>query len=561
MLGVEAPDEFDQISTLLVVQNDVCLVEDQTSGAWLLSHLGGEVILRTPDAVGENLARISLGDDDYLVLRLSGRDLNQGRRVKQVSRGSYLVVAPSTWSRHEGRSGPAPATPEPVCVHGHRAHFFDLPGDNSVGIALLDGSGRTIEVASGGPCFQPVGRPLPDACENLGPLFVTIPPRLQAAGGNWESVGKIVVGEEGKRGKRWRTYFEPDRSLPEQALPAAVMERKAGWYFVRFYDLQGDLMDSLDFRFAAGLKGIRVSQHSPLPSDKGHESTTVEFCHDADWQVTASTLPSHVKTQPGSERTIVRVPPTLECDRSEWLVGPRKGQEVRVVVLVERVRWTVGIEGHTPSQWQDKRLPVPREAFAATSGITIWIRLPRARWTERVFIGFCFEMRRGYEVKVTECMVAIPLRDFSDAPQLKCWSRDQVLTFWVEVNGTLHEASATVVHADAPKREMDIHRIPATRVACVLTELHRMASGPLRRLLKEVRRRYRRPHGASANRNENFVRQGLCVLAVFLQIAESRKLPIPRSARRWKAAAQSAGERFPEIMVEVWRRCVNLKGR
>jgi len=42
-------------------------------------------------------------------------------------------------------------------------------------------------------------------------------------------------------------------------------------------------MDSLDFRFGAGRKGITVEQHNPLPSSAGHSAVSFEFQHDDGW--------------------------------------------------------------------------------------------------------------------------------------------------------------------------------------------------------------------------------------------------------------------------------------
>jgi hypothetical protein len=448
-----------------------------------------------------------------------------------------------------------------VHLDGYRAHFFDLCSGDTTGIALVDGSGRTIEVASSGPFFELIGQCLPDGCDYLGPLLVSTPPHIRVAGGSWENIGKIVLGVEGKGAGKWRTYFEPERSHRGQSLPTSLIERKAGWYFARFYDLQDDLIDSLDFRFAAGLQEIRISQTTPFPPGKGYESTTAEFYHDADWRVRSAASGGRVKVEPGSGRTILKIPPTSVCDYSEWFVGPTEGREVKVAVLVERVWWAIGNERREPAQWQDNCLSLTREAFIATSEDAIWFRLPKRRWTEQVFVGFCPGTRRRYEVKTTERVVAIPVRDFCDSKELSDRSKNQFLRAWLIVGGRHHEAVIARISADSPERDFDLRCVPAARVAHVLTELRHLTRGPLRLLLKEVRREYRRPRGPSANRNDEFVKRGLCMIAVFLQLAEPRKLPIPKSARRWKTTAQLASKRIPESMREVWSRYAKLGGR
>jgi hypothetical protein len=448
-----------------------------------------------------------------------------------------------------------------VNVDGYRAHFFDLYSGDTTGIALRDGSGRMIEVASGGPFFELIGPCLPDGCDYLGPLFVSTPPHIRVAGGSWESIGKIVLGVEGKGTGKWRTYLEPERSRPEQSLPTSLTERRAGWYFARFYDLQDDLIDSLVFRFAAGLQEIKINETTPFPPEKGYEHTTVEFYHDVGWRVRSAESRGRVKIEPDSGRTILRIPPTAMCDYSEWFVGPTEGPEVKVAVLVERVWWVIGNERREPAQWQDKCLSLTREALIATSEDAIWFRLPKRRWTEHVFVGFSSGTRRRYEVRTTERIVAIPLRDFCDSKELGDRSKNQFLRAWLIVGGRHHEADIARIPADSSERDFDIRCVPAARVARVLTELRHLTSGPLRLLLKEVRREYRRPRGPSANRNDEFVKRGLCMIAVFLQLAEAHKLPIPKLARRWKATAQLASRGLPESMRDVWNRYAKLEGR
>jgi hypothetical protein len=312
------------------------------------------------------------------------------------------------------------------------------------------------------------------------------------------------------------------------------------------------LIDSLDFRFAAGLREIRILQTDPCLPEKGHKLTTVEFYHDPDWRVTPSAAGGYVNIQAGSERTILRIAPTPECDRSEWLVGPDKGPKVKVAVLVDRVWWAIGSERQIPSQWQDDCLPVPREAFIATSEDAIWLRLPKCRWTDRVFFGFCSGIHRAYQVKLNECTVAVPLRDFGDSRELENRDRDHFFRVWLEVNGKVHEAATAVIHADSPKRELEIRRVSASRAASVLTELSHSTRGPLRRLFKKVRPLYRRQSRSAAGVNDEFVKRGLCAVAIFHQVAASEKLFVPRSARRWKARAELAGKQFPETMRKVW---------
>jgi hypothetical protein len=424
--------------------------------------------------------------------------------------------------------------------------------------AFRDGTDRSVVIASGGPLFQLVGNELHDASENLGPLFAGAPPRMRVADGGWGTVGTIVLGEEGRGTGRWRKAFRPNAALPEQEMPVEVLKRKAGWYFVRFYDLQDELIDSLDFRFGAGLREISIHGGQPFPSATGHEVATVEFEHDADWCVTPlSATPEGVKIEHIVDRTVLKIPPVPECDLSGWGLGPCGGPQIEVALLIERVWCAVSNMVKPPMQWRDTCLSLSVEDFAATSEEAIWLRLPKPRWADSVLVGFHLERRREYPLKVAERSLGIPLRDFSDAPALAERAEDCALKVWVNGN----EAVIAVVPAETLEATLNAARVSACHLARRLTLLHAVARGPLRQLLKEVRRRYRRPPHSTVDYNVEFVKEALCTVAVVLQLADIQQSLSPKAARRWKQKARLAGKEFPDTMRQIWRRYRELEGR
>jgi hypothetical protein len=185
-------------------------------------------------------------------------------------------------------------------------------------------------IASGGPRFQFAGQEVDDASEHFGPLFGGSPPRIHIAVGGWSDVGTIVLGQEGSGKERWQMGSNPKPGQPEQDLPTEIVSRKAGWYFLRFYDSQDELIDSLDFRFIAGLRGITIHQNSPFPPSTEHVPATVEFLHDGDcWVQAASPSSENLTLERSGEKAVLTVPPSAECDRTHWLVGPRCGPQWR----------------------------------------------------------------------------------------------------------------------------------------------------------------------------------------------------------------------------------------
>jgi len=289
-------------------------------------------------------------------------------------------------------------------------------------------------------------------------------------------VGTIVFGAEGAGRGRWRAAVEPNSSVAEQELPARIVSQKAGWYFARFYDQHDDLIDSLDFRFAAGLHEIAIQPVSPLPPATGHASVTIEFRHDIGWFVQSDRPATEIENIERMDgRTIVTVPGRQDWDRTHWLVGPSGGkQPVEVTLLAERVWWALGTANVPPSQWSDAHLPLPRTHFAATSEEGLWFRLPKPRWAAYLFIGFQRGKSREYAPTVAESTIWIALRDFSDSQELADRTKDRALRVWVQIGTAVYEATVGTVAAETIQTPAP-RRIPRCRVpGCQRVPTHRL---------------------------------------------------------------------------------------
>jgi hypothetical protein len=436
ILAVELPDDFPEKENVKVVQDGKPLENDEAeNGCWRLAQLHGEVVVRVTDADNGRVFRLPLGDDGCLIFKLSGDD--RGRHVKRPTSGSCLAVVPQDWERDEALAGPPSIAPEDVCLASYRAHFFELPSK----LAFRDANNQSVELASGGPLFQLVGEQIHDASENLGPLFAGEPPRIQVGGGTWDNVRTIILGEEGSGKGRWRTQFEPKAGETQQQMPPELAKRKAGWYFLRFYDEKDELIDSLDFRFCAGLRKVTTSASKPFPSATGHGVTTVEFEHENGWRVIASSPSQNgVTIEQKNNRTILKIPPQPDCDLTRWKISDFAGHNVEATVLLERVWWAVSKADCLPQQWTDQQLVLSRQDLTATSAKALWLRLPKQRWTEFVRLGFSQAAARTYHVPNTKNTVAVPLRDFWDVPDVQTIG-EFPLHLWVSHDLTIHTTS------------------------------------------------------------------------------------------------------------------------
>lgn len=455
LLMVEVPEEFLGNSNLTILQNDLSLSQDESEETcWRLRQLHSDVTVCWNEDGAVQEAKVELGHDDYLLFKLSG--LDQGRLVKFPSSGLYLVIAPEAWERDEELSGPAPVAPEPVLFTGYRAHFFDLEkgGDQKIAFRLPDREMKIIE--SKAPRFELIGSGIGDASEHIGPLFGESPPRIRALDAQaWSSVRTIIVGEEGRGRNRWRMSFSPDPDQTEQDLPPDVADRKGGWYFLRFYNSDDDLIESLDFRFLSALRGIRLHQPLHLPARDGHESACVEFLHEADCAVQPVTDLTNIQIERQGDKTILTVPPNSACDESRWSVGAAGGPRVEVTINVERIWWAVGEENNLPAEWHDRPVVLSREDLKATSSKALWLQLPKRRWVDRVLVGFERSKARPYSVKVTERTVAIPLREFGDYPEVSDLTQECNMRLWIkrdhrELEGVLAAIPASHMPVPSP---------------------------------------------------------------------------------------------------------------
>jgi ribosomal protein S9 len=395
---------------------------------------------------------VPLGDDIWLLFKLSGKRLEQGRMVKHVSSGSYLAIVPDTWQRDEEKAGSPPTTAEPVFLEGYRAHFFELTESGSSCIAFLDELGQSITIGSSGAGFHLIGHEIHDDRERVGPLFGGAPPRLGIENGHWSDVETIVVGQEGSGRQRWRKRFEPKAHRPQQELPHEVLERKAGWYFIRFYASTDTLIDSLDFRFVAGLKEISIPMARPVPSPEGHVAQTVEIVHDSGYSIRklVEGCPG-LEVEYGSEKTILRIPPRADYDRTRWVIQPpnNDGQEVEFAILIERLWWALGSNDTEPSQWGDRLVSLSRRDFTAASDRAVWMRLPKPRWASAAYAGFRRESARRFPIKVTDKTVHIPLRDFSGVQELADQGGWHQFKVWLETGRGTHEITVAILSAVA----------------------------------------------------------------------------------------------------------------
>ena len=447
--GVEVPEELFERAGVEVFQDGLPLNRDDSNErCWQLGHARGTVEVRWAEDGVPGVVAIEVGDEEYLLFKLTGEEQNEGFRVRIASSGSYLVMVPIGWNRDEALSDTPIVAPELVSIEGYQAHFFLLHKNDAARIAFQISDGEEITIPSGASRFDLIGARLTDASDVMGPLFSQEPPLLRdLEAPAWQRIRTIVIGEEGQGRNRWRTEFSPVAGKMDQELPSSVANRRGGWYFIRIYDEGGDRIESLDFRFSSALKEIRIEGHAVLPGHSGHDPVRVTFERDST-SIVALTKEGDAGPSIQHEygRTEAIIPAKPAWDLTEWKIEPAEGAQVEFAVLVERIWWSLGEEGLplTQIEMSDKPLPVARDAFRATSTKAIHLYLPTAGWTQRVLVGFNQSRSRVYRAKVNERIVSIPLRDFGDADPFSSREGHAVLRVWLEGAGG-DEGGAAIV--------------------------------------------------------------------------------------------------------------------
>ncbi|MEG3066463.1 hypothetical protein [Acetomicrobium sp.] len=171
---------------------------------------------------------------------------------------------------------------------------------------------------------------------------------------------RVVVGV------KWRTQFSPDPDRVDQDLHSDILNKRGGWYFLRFYDGNDELVESLDFRFLFGLNQIKMPELSFFPPSSGYEPVCVELIHDSDISIGAVGSMPDIQIEYESGKTILKIPPDPGYDTTRWQAGYKGGPQIEMTILVERLWLALGEEDGEPSQWEDRPLVLSRDDFTAT---------------------------------------------------------------------------------------------------------------------------------------------------------------------------------------------------
>jgi hypothetical protein len=548
VVGVEVPDELVEQDLRVLDAEDNDLQEDQLHELrWPLMDPLGTVTVRWSNEAGMETERC-FEARNHRVFKVTRSGVS-GRHVARVTRGNYVVIAPRVLTRDLAAGGTAPVAPENVIPEQARVSANHLLVEGEGDDLLLDGSDSSrIEVRpSTATRFQLIGNTIKDAHTGAGPLFGREPPRFRVEG--VEEPSLFVVGVEGpspgSRSRQAAVSFDELRDWLDDNEP--------GWFYVRAYDANDELLESLDFRYMKGLEAIEVDElSSPLPGPEGHRPATVVFRVAPGTMVSPVDGPPEIISLDPARAERVVLPARPDAGRSTWRLSAGTGNCVDVVVHVPRIWWAITASGNAdePHAWSDRLHMLSVDDLRPTSPMHLSVLLPEPGWADEVTVGFRDGSPRRLPVPRSERVLLYPLRNLGESDALR--GAGGTCDLLVSVRTPVTEHGPVVVATvqlteNLPEEEragrLDLSCLRAPRLMSKLTQLGRIGTVQDRQAVKRLRNTwYRKARRGGRTETLEFVRQALTLAAALLEREPARRLPsrLQRHARSFSAQDPTA---------------------
>ena len=371
---------------------------DFTDGRCSIPSLTGRLTVFSQDGQEHILP---LFEGEPLIFKLPKNWAGEGRRTSGITSGHFIVIAPFKWQR----TGRAPVEADNCTDPAFRAHYFhrdaNVPDETAGGFHEWAGS----PVATG---IELIGRNIYDDSDH-GMLFVGDPPDLKPSPGiEWARVGEEI--EQG-----WGQNFQPGlQSLAE------VLGGREGRFFLRVYDPEVHLLDSVAFRYVRDLSRIKVNgteyaQGTMLmPGETGYPRTEISLV-GADGSTLTPILPPQAQ-QAIAPSGAVEVPPLPDADSITCSLGP-DARGVNIVLDLPRIWWRLEDGRPDAGAWRDTPFVMTREEFRnhAYTDATLSILSKRQ---SSVRAGFDDRVEQPYSRTIEDNRIAIPLAHFVDHAQI-----------------------------------------------------------------------------------------------------------------------------------------------
>ena len=373
------------------LQNNECPVQSLT-GSLSVSYMGGE----------QNDVPL-FEEDEPIVFKFGKNWTGTGRRTFGFPKGHILVITPNTWRR----TGNAPVEHDLCADSNFYAHYFYRDQGNNTKAKDIDGFEEHSMIAT--YSIELEGQTVFD-CSGDGDLFVGGIPVLKPS----KDVLWARVGQEEENGWIGESFKPSERPLSE------IINGREGRFFLRAYDFQMKLIDSICFRYFHGLKEILVDNELytqdtiRLPSPEGYLSTEIKFLNPEGKIITPTDIPEAARV---TNSGVIEVPPQSVSDQVVCTLKDSPGK-IDVVVDIPRIWWRIESSSVESEEWHDKPLGMTKQEFKkyADMGAILCIL---SRRHESLKIGFDEEVDRTYKWRKSEEFVQVPFEDFADYDQIR----------------------------------------------------------------------------------------------------------------------------------------------
>lgn len=350
-----------------IEQNETPL-QSELNNEYIITDLSQPVTLTTTDGRTE---KFPLLEEKYMIFKTRNNWEGTGRHIKTLTQGFFVVITPNTWCRES----PASVEPARCSDEQYLVHFFQIDSSDELeGVRFFNECGR-----------PPLRRKLLEGIviqddSTRGNLFGQRPPTLNIP--SPEEVLWIRIGEEGQENSNpWSYNFKPAEKNLED-----ILKSRYGHFFLRAYDKDTQLIDSIEFRYYGDLSKIQIDGQSynpkkPLPPPRdGYKATRLEFIGTNDQSLLKG-----------------KIDPSKMGD-TDWNLESESGKgKVKVVINLPRIRWKLCPVDN--EQWSDKSIIMTRERFQHLSQSGTKLKLQVPLYIKKVTTGFNEPLKQTVSTK------------------------------------------------------------------------------------------------------------------------------------------------------------------
>lgn len=409
-LGLEFPEDEDT-SEIEVFQKDCGLLRSRTnSNIFELKFITGGIEIRSKT---KDYGDVYFGSNNFLAFKLHSQKLDKGVLVDKTSTGNYLAIVPKNWQYDESISGTQISQPEETIDVKYEAQYFFIDYDSKQKIGFINEYGSSVSLISSKVFYSLNGNQIEDSVEKIGPLFIKEPPEIEITDNHYHTVlHSIVIGDEGTDRENWRkeVLYNQDQRIIK--LGNEFTNISGGWYFIRFYDKEFNLLDSCDFRFIPEINEVIFNSQNFIPEINGHQPFNIEIRYSDNLEFNIESNNSaklNVLKDDSTIKIIVEKDPAIDKICISTINESKK--TVKVYFTVPRIWWAIS-ENNIDQKWQDKSIPISKNDLLDLSK-SFQIKLPTRGWIKQLIFGIEGSTPREISIPSDENVVKIPLTDYS----------------------------------------------------------------------------------------------------------------------------------------------------